>query len=296
MPRLDDVSPVHGYADRVHLRRYLYARASRVEASRRALDAPFGVAGRARRPGAHCHPEDLRPSALRARGPPVRRRGAARRQLPLPYRRRRDRSSRTPDVRRPPSLRRPRAKRPKDARVQAPFEDGGALVLTEGGPRSARKSASSAPRALDAELDHLGPEARVGRRPSWRRSLDADSRRLHALLRDQRTLQASAAAGRTRSSTERGSRRTRSRRTSTGGDGAAGGAIRELLAAGLELALRASRTRRPTASITSWASRARPAAPPIARVDFEEHTVFFCPQCQTGGRVLKDRRLSRLLR
>ena len=35
---------------------------------------------------------------------------------------------------------------------------------------------------------------------------------------------------------------------------------------------------------------------PIARVDFEEHTIYYCPKCQTGGRVLKDRRLSRLLR
>ena len=35
---------------------------------------------------------------------------------------------------------------------------------------------------------------------------------------------------------------------------------------------------------------------PIARVDFEEHTIYYCPSCQTGGRLLKDRRLSRLLR
>ncbi len=35
---------------------------------------------------------------------------------------------------------------------------------------------------------------------------------------------------------------------------------------------------------------------PIAQVDFEEHTIFYCPTCQTGGRVLKDRRMSRLLR
>jgi formamidopyrimidine-DNA glycosylase len=35
---------------------------------------------------------------------------------------------------------------------------------------------------------------------------------------------------------------------------------------------------------------------PIAQVDFEEHTIFYCPNCQTGGRILKDRRLSRLLR
>ena len=35
---------------------------------------------------------------------------------------------------------------------------------------------------------------------------------------------------------------------------------------------------------------------PLARVDFEEHTIFYCPQCQTEGRVLKDRRMSRLLK
>ncbi|MGB2953241.1 MAG: hypothetical protein WBB74_07590, partial [Gaiellaceae bacterium] len=34
----------------------------------------------------------------------------------------------------------------------------------------------------------------------------------------------------------------------------------------------------------------------IARVDYEQHTVYYCPSCQTGGRVLKDRRLSRLLK
>ena len=34
----------------------------------------------------------------------------------------------------------------------------------------------------------------------------------------------------------------------------------------------------------------------IRRVSFDEHTVFYCPTCQTGGRVLADRRLSRLLR
>ena len=35
---------------------------------------------------------------------------------------------------------------------------------------------------------------------------------------------------------------------------------------------------------------------PLARVDFEEHTIYYCTVCQTEGRVLKDRRLSRLLR
>src|SRR4029079_5585237 len=34
----------------------------------------------------------------------------------------------------------------------------------------------------------------------------------------------------------------------------------------------------------------------LRRVAFEEHTITYCPTCRTGGRELKDRRLSRLLR
>ena len=35
---------------------------------------------------------------------------------------------------------------------------------------------------------------------------------------------------------------------------------------------------------------------PLAQIDFEEHTIYYCPHCQTDDRVLKDRRMSRLLR
>lgn len=34
----------------------------------------------------------------------------------------------------------------------------------------------------------------------------------------------------------------------------------------------------------------------LRRVSYEEHEIAYCPGCQTGGRVLADRRLSRLLR
>src|SRR5579875_1043443 len=37
-------------------------------------------------------------------------------------------------------------------------------------------------------------------------------------------------------------------------------------------------------------------AGPLAAVNFDSHQVVYCPRCQTGGRVLADRRLSRLLR
>jgi len=31
-------------------------------------------------------------------------------------------------------------------------------------------------------------------------------------------------------------------------------------------------------------------------VHFEDHDMCYCPACQTGGKLLKDRRLSRLLK
>jgi formamidopyrimidine-DNA glycosylase len=31
-------------------------------------------------------------------------------------------------------------------------------------------------------------------------------------------------------------------------------------------------------------------------VSYEDHEVTYCPDCQTSGKVLADRRLSRLLR
>jgi formamidopyrimidine-DNA glycosylase len=34
----------------------------------------------------------------------------------------------------------------------------------------------------------------------------------------------------------------------------------------------------------------------IARVSFADHDLFYCPGCQTGGKPLKDRRLSKLLK
>jgi formamidopyrimidine-DNA glycosylase len=34
----------------------------------------------------------------------------------------------------------------------------------------------------------------------------------------------------------------------------------------------------------------------LRAVHFEDHVIAYCPTCQTGGRILKDRRLSRLLR
>jgi formamidopyrimidine-DNA glycosylase len=34
----------------------------------------------------------------------------------------------------------------------------------------------------------------------------------------------------------------------------------------------------------------------LLAVHFEDYTIAYCPACQTDGRALKDRRLSRLLK
>jgi formamidopyrimidine-DNA glycosylase len=34
----------------------------------------------------------------------------------------------------------------------------------------------------------------------------------------------------------------------------------------------------------------------LKRVSYESHEVVYCPKCQTGGKVLADRRLSRLVK
>ncbi|HLF69607.1 MAG TPA: DNA-formamidopyrimidine glycosylase, partial [Actinomycetota bacterium] len=34
----------------------------------------------------------------------------------------------------------------------------------------------------------------------------------------------------------------------------------------------------------------------LEAVHFEDHTMTYCPGCQTGGKLLKDRRLSRLIK
>jgi formamidopyrimidine-DNA glycosylase len=72
--------------------------------------------------------------------------------------------------------------------------------------------------------------------------------------------------------------------------------IRELLAEGLELRLAGAADTKAYRVHNRLGEPCPNCATPIERVDFEEHTIFYCPACQTGGRVLKDRRLSRLLR
>ncbi len=78
-------------------------------------------------------------------------------------------------------------------------------------------------------------------------------------------------------------------------------AVRSVLAEGLE-AERRRTDGLPNKLGDHWIVHGRYGTPcpvcgaDLRRVSYESHEVTYCPSCQTGGRVLADRRLSRLLK
>ena len=191
----------------------------------------------------------------------------------------------------------PGEKQPKTPAFKLELEDGGTLVLTEGGPKKRAKVGLFRPEAIDAELAHLGPEANELDAVRLAEILAADSRRLHAMLRDQRIVAGIGRAWvneilhRARLSPYALSTDLDAEETARLAD-----AIRDVLAEGLELRECGVPDKKAHRIHNHLGEPCFVCGAPIARVDFDEHTIFYCPQCQTGGRVLKDRRLSRLLR
>ena len=189
-------------------------------------------------------------------------------------------------------------KSPKTAAFRLSFQGGGELVLTEGGPKKRAGVWLLTPEAAEAELEHLGPEALGLGRGAARRDprLGAAPAAL-APARPARSSPGSAARGRTRSCTRRScppSPRPRDCRPGQVAQLAA--AIDSELERGLELRERGAKDAQVYRVHKKLHEPCHVCGTPIERVDFEEHTIFYCPQCQTSGRLLKDRRLSRLLR
>ena len=176
-------------------------------------------------------------------------------------------------------------KQPKAPAFRLAFADGSALVLTEGGPKKRAKVGLYTPEAIEEELAHLGPEAYGLGAGRLREILNADARRLHPLLRDQRAL---AGIGRAWANEILLTAKLSPYALSTELD--------EELGRGLELRERGASDKAAYRIHNRLGEPCPVCGTAIARVDFEEHTIFYCPNCQTGGRVLKDRRLSRLLR
>jgi formamidopyrimidine-DNA glycosylase len=188
-------------------------------------------------------------------------------------------------------------KGPKLPAFRLRFQGGGELVLTEAGSKKRAGVWLFTPDQARQELAHLGPEALGVGAERLSEILAADSRRLHPLLRDQRAL---AGIGRAWSNEilhrARLSPFALSTQLSPDEIRRLAAAIDSELERGIDLRLRGA------GNVKTYLVHDRLGSPcpvcgtPIARVDYEEHTIYYCPECQTGGRVLKDRRLSRLLR
>jgi formamidopyrimidine-DNA glycosylase len=192
---------------------------------------------------------------------------------------------------------RPGEEGPKAPAFRLRFQGGAQLVLTEAGAKKRAGVWLLSPEEAEAELAHVGPEALGLGEQRLAEILASDQRRLHSLLRDQRAL---AGIGRAWANeilhTARLSPFAASGGLSPGQVRTLAEAIDSELRRGLELRERGAKDAKVYRVHNRLGEPCHVCGTPIARVDFEEHTIYYCPQCQTGGRVLKDRRLSRLLR
>jgi formamidopyrimidine-DNA glycosylase len=186
---------------------------------------------------------------------------------------------------------------PKQPALRLRFGGGAQLVLTEAGAKKRAGVWLLTPAAAEAELEHLGPDALGLGAELLSEILAQDSRRLHPLLRDQRAI-----AGIGRAWSNEILHRAQLSPFALSTDlvpeqiQRLADAIDEELGRGLELRERGAKDARVYRVHDKLREPCYICGTPIARVDYEQHTIFYCPTCQTEGRVLKDRRLSRLLK
>ncbi len=188
-------------------------------------------------------------------------------------------------------------KTPKTPMFRLTFADGGELVLTEGGKKKRAGVWLFTPEALEAELSHLGPDALGLGADRLGEILARERRQLHPLLRDQRAI---AGIGRAHANEilwlAKLSPFKLSTDVSTEEAGRLAVAIEDDLTRALALR-EAGKGDKDVYRIHGHFGELCPLGhDTLRRVDFEEHTITYCPTCQTGGKELKDRRLSRLLR
>ena len=186
---------------------------------------------------------------------------------------------------------------PAKPMFQVRFADGGELLLTEASKKKRAGVWLLTPAQLDAELAHLGPDALDVDAAGLGEILRRERRQLHPLLRDQRAL---AGIGRAHANEILWEARLSPFRLSTDvGDEdveTLATAIHDDLSRALELRLAGKGDDRVYRIHGHFGEPCPRCGETLRRVDFEEHTITYCPACQTGGRILKDRRLSRLLR
>jgi formamidopyrimidine-DNA glycosylase len=188
-------------------------------------------------------------------------------------------------------------KAPKTPAFALEFQGGSKLVLTENAKKKRAGVWLLTPDGANEDLAHLGPEALGLGADELGEILRKESRRLHAYLRDQRAI---AGIGRAWANeilhTAKLSPYALSTDLTDEQVEQLAEAINGELARGLELRERGASDEKTYRIHNRLGQPCHMCGMPIAQVDFEEHTIYYCPDDQTGGRVLKDRRLSRLLR
>jgi formamidopyrimidine-DNA glycosylase len=153
----------------------------------------------------------------------------------------------------------------------------------------------------EGPLSVLGPEALSDDAATLLRE-GADARRVHTILRDQRTI-AGVGRGYADDALHRALLSPYAVLAKLTADerGRLVVALRDVLTGALDVERRRSGGL-PTKLGDHFTVHGRWGQPcprcgaDLRRVSYESHEVTYCPDCQTGGKVLADRRLSRLLR
>jgi formamidopyrimidine-DNA glycosylase len=195
----------------------------------------------------------------------------------------------------------PKKTKPRGAVVRLRFDNGSAVLVREFGTERKAGWWVLAP-GDDGPLLRLGPEVESDEFAHVILEGD-DKRRIHTILRDQATV---AGVGRGYADDALHRARLSPYATLAGLDVKERqrllDAVRAVLAAGLE------RERGRTGGLSEnklgehFDVHGRAGAPcpvcsdTLRRISYESHEVVYCPRCQTGGKVLADRRMSRLVR
>jgi formamidopyrimidine-DNA glycosylase len=191
----------------------------------------------------------------------------------------------------------PGAKTPKTPMFRLVFEDGSELVLTEAGKKKRAGVWLLTPGGLAAEISHLGPDALGLGAPELGEILRRERRQLHPLLRDQRAL---AGIGRAHANEILWLAKLSPFRLSTDLSDEEVARLATAIDDDLRRALALREAGKGDGAVYRIHGHFGEPCPlghdTLRRVAFEEHTITYCPTCQTGGKELKDRRLSRLLR
>jgi formamidopyrimidine-DNA glycosylase len=194
----------------------------------------------------------------------------------------------------------PKRTRPRGAVVRLAF-DGRPTILVKEFGRERKAGWWVLAEGDDGPLTKLGPEPDS---PAFERLVleSDDSRRVHTILRDQRTV---AGIGRGYSDDilhrAKMSPYASLASLSKGERGAVLDAVHEILADALEIERRRAGGL-PTKIGDHFTVHGKYGTPcprcgnDLRRISYESHEVTYCPNCQTGGKVLADRRLSRLIR